>query len=407
MRRSARRRPGLRGVGWLLAACLVTIPAIASADASAPDAGAPDAEARDAGAPDAGAPDARAPDVGDAATKSGTDAREANGAGDEVVKEGRDEAVDTASGAPPVPIGTRFAEPLEAGQRVRLRYQFDRIKSQGLMIGDRDVNPGLVRNALYLDYDETPRALDVSVHTVELAWAPHPRTTLIVQVPFLQKDLETLEATGERRRHQTEGIGDVNFALVVPFIRKRHARAVEKSHVHVAFDVPSGSIRKEDRTGRRLPYDNQIGNGTVDFEWGWTYRGAFDRFAWGGQVFGRHPLGRNGLRYAEGSRFEASIWSGVRLLAGLSSSLRVQWQKQNNLDGPGDRAFLPITNPAENGKARGGTRFLVGPGLAWDLPGPLRGQRISLEASIPVYQDLDGPQLERDWVLATGWQWAY
>jgi hypothetical protein len=311
------------------------------------------------------------------------------------------------SSAPPAPIGTRFAEPLEGGERVRLRYQFERTKLQGLMIGDRDVNPGLVRDALFLDYTATPRALDVTVHTVELAWAPHPRTTLVVQVPFLQKDLETLEASGDRRRHETEGVGDVNFALVVPFIRKRHERAVESSHVHIAFDAPTGSIRKEDRAGRRLPYDNQIGNGTVDFEWGWTYRGAIDRFAWGGQVFGRHPLGRNGLRYAEGSRFVGSIWGGVELLAGLSTSVRVQWQKQNNVAGPGDRAFLPISNPAENGKARGGTRFLVGPGLAWTLPGVLRGQRLSFEAAIPVHQDLDGPQLEQDWVLTTGWQWSY
>lgn len=375
---------GSRTLVWLLGAWLATI----AASAFATEAIGSDVEAE-------------APSDGGGEPADGTGEPEAAARSD------RAEAGEAAITAPPVPLATRFAEPLEGGRRVRLRYQLERTKSQGLLIGTRDVNPGRVRDSLFLDYEETPRALDVTVHTVELAWAPHPRTTLIAQVPFLLKDLETLEASGNRRRHQTEGVGDVNFALVVPFIRKRHARGLERSHVHVAFDVPNGSIRKEDRSGRRLPYDNQIGNGTVDFEWGWTYRGAFDRFGWGGQVFGRHPLGRNGLRYAEGSRFEASLWGSVGLIAGLSTSLRVQWQKQNNIDGPGDRAFLPITNPAENGKARGGTRFLLGPGLAWDLPGPLRGQRLSFEASIPVHQDLDGPQLERDWVLTAGWQWAY
>ncbi len=71
------------------------------------------------------------------------------------------------------------------------------------------------------------------------------------------------------------------------------------------------------------------------------------------------------------------------------------------------RDFDPIEDPAENGKARGGTRFLIGPGLAYDLPGPGEGQRLALELSVPVHQDLDGPQLEQDWTLTTGWQWAF
>ncbi|MBY0399822.1 transporter, partial [Myxococcota bacterium] len=301
---------------------------------------------------------------------------------------------------PASPLGTRFAEPLE-GQRMRIRYQWRRTKSQGLLIADRDARPGHVRDDLFLDYAETPRALDVTTHTVEVAYAPHPRTTLILQVPFIVKELETLEASGDRRSDRTEGVGDISLGLVVPFIR----RGRESSHVHVAFDVPNGSFRKRDQ-GRRLPYDSQIGNGTVDFEWGWTYRGERDWISWGGQAIGRHPLGKNGLDYREGSRFEASLWSGMRLFDGLSATVRAQWQKQNNLSGR-DRGFDPISDPAENGKARGGTRFLLGPGLSFDLPGALRGQRIAVELAVPVYQNLDGPQLEQDWTLTTGWQWVY
>lgn len=321
----------------------------------------------------------------------------------------------SARPVPPPPIGTRFGEPLE-GPRVRVGYRFARVKAQGLLIGSRDARPRTVRDSLPLDYEETPRALELSIHTIELAWAPHPRTTLALQVPFAKRELETLEASGARREDQTEGLGDVGLALVVPFIR----RGRESSHVHVGFDFPSGSYRKRDRDGVgdvRLPYDLQLGNGTVDFEWGWTYRGERDRFAWGGQALGRHPLGRNGLDYREGSRFEASIWGGVRIVAGLSASLRTQWQKQNNHENwdksfrrsgvPRDSRIEDVVDPAENGKARGGTRFLLGPGLAYDLSGRLAGNRFSVELALPVHQDLDGPQLEQDWILTTGWQWAF
>lgn len=305
--------------------------------------------------------------------------------------------------APPPPVGTRFAEPLEGGERLRVGYRFERTKLQGLLRADRDARPGAVRaNSFDPLYTETPRALDRTTHRVDLAWAPHPRTTLVLQVPFVVRDLETIEgASGDRRRDQTEGVGDIALALVVPFIRKGR----ESSHVHIAFDAPSGDYREEDGSGRRLPYDLQLGNGTVDFEWGWTYRGERDGFSWGGQAVGRHPLAENGLGYREGSRFEASLWGGVQLFDGLSASLRVQWQKQNNLRSR-DRGLEPIVSPAENGKARGGTRFFVGPGLAFALPG-IEGQRLAIEASIPVHQDVDGPQLEQDWTLTTGWQWAF
>jgi hypothetical protein len=311
------------------------------------------------------------------------------------------EATTDEEGPAPPPFGTRFSEPLEGGQ-IRVRYQWRQAKHQGLLLADRDARPGYVRDELFLASEETPRALDVTTHLVELAWAPHPRTTLVLQVPFVQRDLETLESSGDRRRDQTEGIGDVQLTLVVPFIRKGR----ESSHVHIGFDVPNGSIREEDRFGRRLPYDSQIGNGTADFEWGWTYRGSYRRIAWGGQAVGRHPLGENSLDYREGSRFEASLWGGARIFAGLSASVRTQWQKQNNLRGR-DRDFDPIEDPAENGKARGGTRFLVGPGLAYDLSGRLAGQRFAIDLAVPVHQDLYGPQLEQDWVLTSGWQWSF
>ncbi len=305
--------------------------------------------------------------------------------------------------APPPPIGTRFAEPLEGEERVRIGYRFERVKSQGLLRGDRDTRPGAVRaNSVDPLYTETPRVLDLTTHRVEIAYAPHPRTTFVLQVPFSVRDLETIEgATGNRRRDQTEGVGDVALALLVPFIRKGR----EASHVHIAFDAPSGDFREQDADGRRLPYDLQLGNGTVDFEWGWTYRGERDGLSWGGQAVGRHPLAENGLGYREGSRFDASLWGGVQLIDGVSASLRVGWQKQNNIRSR-DRGLEPIRSPAENAKARGGTRFSVGPGLAFDLPG-IEGQRLAIEAAIPVHQDLDGPQLEQDWSLTTGWQWAF
>ncbi len=300
-------------------------------------------------------------------------------------------------GSPPPPAGIRYGEPLP-GDRIRIGYSWQYVKSQGLMAGDDDITPDYARDTL--GFATTPRSLRVTLHTFQVAYAPHPRVTLLVDVPFVEKELERIDPARGRRVERTDGVGDLAFAVVIPFIRK----GFESSHVHLGFDAPTGSIRRSS-LGARLPYDSQIGNGTWDLEWGWTYRGELERFGWGGQAFGRHPMRRNGLRYREGSRFTGSIWGSVRLFAGLTASLRAEWEKQNNISGF-DRGLDARSDPAENDKLRGGTRFSLAPGVSLDLP-QLNDQRIAFEFSIPVHQDLDGPQLERDWTLKTAWQWVF
>lgn len=311
----------------------------------------------------------------------------------------RDEG--SSRSAPPPPLGVRFGEPLE-DRRFRVAYRFERLRRKGLLVGDSHVSPSRVLNRPPNFHDRTPRSLEVTVHAVQLAYAPHPRTTLIVEVPFVLKELETVDEFGRRTQEQTQGVGDIVLALVVPFIR----RGGESSHVHIGFDIPTGSIRRGG-SNTPFPFDSQIGNGTFDFEWGWTYRGEMDWLAWGAQAIGRHPIGRNGLKYREGSRFGTSVWGAVRLPAGLSTSLRFGWQKQNNTrTQERDLVTDPINDPSDNPKARGGTLLTLSPGLTLELP-QLGNQRIAVEVEIPIHQDLDGPQLKQDWSIKAGWQWDF
>ena len=65
---------------------------------------------------------------------------------------------------------------------------------------------------------------------------------------------------------------------------------------------------------------------------------------------------------------------------------------------------MPTADPGR----RAGRRLDLGPGLNVYLPsGPLKGFRIGLEALFPVHQHLDGPQLEADWTLNAGIQYAF
>ncbi len=302
--------------------------------------------------------------------------------------------------SPPPPIGVRFAESLER-DRLRLAYSFQRIWYRELLSGSRDRTPSQARSAHNPAYLQTPKTLDVVVHTFELAYAPHPRLTLIVEVPFFEKKLRRVNAMGLVSRSHSDGIGDIGFSIIIPFIRKGR----ESSQIHVGVDAPTGSIRRGGDQGR-LPYDSQIGNGTWDLEWGWTYRGELESFSWGAQLIGNHPVGRNGLQYREGSRFEASMWSGLRIVGGLSASFRFSLEKLNNIRGSDRSLVLVDDGPSSNDKARGGFHVSVYPGISLEIPA-LNHQRLAVEFGLPIYQNLDGPQLARDWSLRAGWQWVF
>jgi hypothetical protein len=45
-------------------------------------------------------------------------------------------------------------------------------------------------------------------------------------------------------------------------------------------------------------------------------------------------------------------------------------------------------------------------GLGMNMLLPAKGHRLAFEASLPVYQNLNGPQLEVDWTLTIGWQYS-
>jgi hypothetical protein len=66
--------------------------------------------------------------------------------------------------------------------------------------------------------------------------------------------------------------------------------------------------------------------------------------------------------------------------------------------------MVPTANPS----LRGGKRFDLGVGLNFEVAcQTLHGQRLAVEFIKPLWQALDGPQLEDDWELVVGWQYAF
>ena len=70
-----------------------------------------------------------------------------------------------------------------------------------------------------------------------------------------------------------------------------------------------------------------------------------------------------------------------------------------------DKDLLPLPVPTADPKRRGGSRLDGSLGLSVEIPGT--GVRLAAEGGVPIWQDLEGPQLAAEWWGILGAQFAF
>jgi hypothetical protein len=191
----------------------------------------------------------------------------------------------------------------------------------------------------------------------------------------------------------------------------------QQIHASLGVRLPTGSIEKSDITPAsapnesRLPYPMQLGSGTVDLTPGVTYLAQSDDWSGGGQLMATLRTGENDAGYRLGHRFMATGWVARRLGNRWSVSARLISEAWGNIQGA-DASFAGAVAsrmvPTVFTSLRGGSRLDVAGGVNVYLKPTRPGQvRLAFEVGVPLYQELDGPQLETDLWLTSGVQFLF
>ncbi|MEM9280978.1 MAG: transporter [Verrucomicrobiota bacterium] len=252
-----------------------------------------------------------------------------------------------------------------------------------------------------------PTDMRTEMHMYGAMYAPSDWLTLMAMMPIIDKSMNHLVVNGSQFTTRTNGIGDFKFGGLVKLFENGNTRA----HLNLSLSAPTGSITETGfvpPAGQviRLPYPMQLGSGTWDLMPGFTWLGQCGDFSWGSQLLGTVRLGENEESYALGDEITANIWGAVKLTDSVSTSLRLTGKSWGDIDGrdPLIRGPVPTANP----DLRGGERIDVFAGINYYCQqGVFKGHRLAVEAGLPVYQDLDGPQLGMDWMITLGWQKAF
>jgi hypothetical protein len=219
---------------------------------------------------------------------------------------------------------------------------------------------------------------------------------------------------------RTEGFGDITLSGLYLL----HGDDCFQVIAGLGVSLPTGSIAERDGALRpppppppvivdqQLPAAMQLGSGTVDILPSLTVTQHLNDFMLGVQVRGRIRTHNNHHGYRFGNQFGVDLWGAWSPIQWCSFVGGVGYQYEGELrgrqSGIGQVSPVGLTVPTAYGSNYGGQRIEATLGMNFVIPrGMLKGNRVGIDVRLPIYQNVNGLQLERDFTLTAGWSWAF
>jgi len=278
------------------------------------------------------------------------------------------------------------------------------------MDGNRDNTNSVSTAEIYQDFMMAPLNMTMEMHMFGTMYGVTDDMTLMAMIAYkdLEMEMQTkpmamgMMPANHRFKTHSKGFGDLKLSALWTFMNTDNS----SMHATVGMSIPTGSINKKDDNAMglrvRMPYMMQLGSGTYDHLLGLTYTVKKQQWAFGLQTLNTFRLGKNDKGYQLGNEYTASTWAGYNVSHNMSLSLRLDGKAWENIDGEDDD-LNPMMSPTARADLRGGQRVDGLLGLNYEHGS---GHRLAIEFGVPLHQDLDGPQMETDYRLMLGWQYA-
>ncbi len=274
-------------------------------------------------------------------------------------------------------------------------YMYMGMQMDGLYDGRSELHSKQLMN----QYEMTPDDMFMQMHMLGAMYAVSDKFTLMAMVPLLQKAMGHSHMGYHRSTMSSSGLGDIKLAVITPLYKKNNHSLI----LNGGFTLPTGSIdvSSGNHMGmeNRMGYGMQLGSGTTDLHGLISYSGQNAGWGYGSQLGGIIRLGNNSEQYRHGNSAEHSAWLGRNIAAPLTATLRLHTSWQDHIHGQ-DNNIKPVIIPTADPNCYGGFRSRLMGGLNLKLANflPVNGS-FGIEAGLPLYQDLNGPQMGENWTL--------
>lgn len=254
-----------------------------------------------------------------------------------------------------------------------------------------------------------PTSMTMEMHMLHYMWAPNDRLTMYLMPMWSVNTMDhtrfDMSGGTSTFRKTNAGFSDLPFGALWQWKEDEDSELI----VNFGFAAPTGDIDNTTSNPMGMqaefPYPMRLGRGSWAARPGLTYKAYSERGVRGLQFQSDIMLGANREGYSASDEYRLNGW--ITRLAGeekrTAFSLRAEVVWRSNFRGV-DSDLNPAMVHTARPDYRGGEWVNLGYGVIHTLKD---GSRLNFEIAHPLYQHLDGVQLETNWSLAASWSRAF
>ena len=315
-----------------------------------------------------------------------------------------------------------------ATYELRIKLSPTLMRMDGMRGGTDSVNEkSLVSGGMNSEYMAAPSSMDMKMMNVTVGYSYSD--DIFLGAMLMRRENKMRMEFNQPMKNMTGmegytmdsgGLGDI--MLMGKYRLYTDDPAIPKSQVSLfmGLNLPTGSISEKNsnhpvvaRKGELLPYSMQLGTGSFDPSIGLLYQGSLSPWWWGANGIYTARLHDNHRKWRYGDEFKVDLYGMHQFTYNFVAGLQLNAKYQGRIDGEMNQAvsgesgrktrWNPATAymaPAWDPDNYGGKTVETTVELQWQ-PKPLH--IIALAASTPLYQDLNGKQLDKDYSVMLTW----
>ena len=295
-----------------------------------------------------------------------------------------------------------------------LSYTFMRMDMGGNRNGTNELTPEQVitfanPNPGPANLRVVPTDMTMDMHMLGGMIGLTDKVTGMIMVNYLDNSMDhiTFNAAGTARigtfNTKSKGFGDTEIGAITSLYKD----GAHGLNGQFSLSLPTGSITEKDDVlapdgstpTLRLPYMMQLGTGTYDLKPTLTYTYLTDKWTFGGSYSARLHVGRNSEGYMRGDWHELATWAGYQYSPTLGVSSSLKFRTEQEIDGADTQIAAPVQTADPNNY--GGQKLHLGLQGSWKF---YEQNQVKASVSVPLYQNLHGPQMEDDYAFSLRWQ---
>lgn len=322
------------------------------------------------------------------------------------------------------PIGVMADHRHEKGEWM-LSYRYMYMDMSGNRDGTDSISPDEIAatvsnpNAPPATLRVVPTDMPMQMHMIGGMYGLTDKITLMAMTNFLANEMDHTTYMGMMGTNvlgefttESEGLGDTSIGIIYGLDNGSNSHA--QVNLGLSLSIPTGSITEtaavltpmNTTPTLRMPYAMQLGSGTYDLKPSLTLRDRQGNWSYGAQAAATIRLDENDEGYRLGDVGEVTGWLAYEPKPWISLSGRLKGRTSSQIYGSDPAIAAPVQTADPDNYGGSTVEALFGVNLAGS-DGWTKGHRVAAEIGLPVYRDLNGPQLETDMTFTLGWQKAF